>query len=88
MESDFAGQWDLVTRFPQDCGNRDSTLGGHAQNLACTGAHGERSSDPTGDRADLPASVGGSPVEVWVGSGSPQGLGHWQQQSLEVLPLA
>ena len=50
--------------------------------------HRERSSGPAGDWADLPASVGGSPVEVWVGSGSPRGLGHWQQQSLEVLPLA
>ena len=30
------------------------------------------------------ASVGGSPVEVWVGRGLPQGQGHWQQQSWKV----
>ena len=29
----------------------------------------------------LSASVGGSPVEAWVGRGSPQGWGYWQQQS-------
>ena len=32
----------------------------------------------------LPASVGGSPVEAWVGRGSLLGLGHWQQLSGEV----
>ena len=35
---------------------------------------------------DLPASVGGSPVVAWVGSGSLQGQGHWQQRSWK-LPL-
>ena len=25
-----------------------------------------------------PASVGGPPVEEWVGRGSPQGWGHWK----------
>ena len=30
---------------------------------------------------DLLASVPGSPVEVLVSSGSPQGEGHWQQDS-------
>ena len=29
----------------------------------------------------LRASVEGFPVEAWVGRGSPQGQGHWQQQS-------
>ena len=32
----------------------------------------------------LPASVGGSPVEVSVSRGSPQGQGHWQQHSGKV----
>ena len=32
----------------------------------------------------LPAGVGGSPVEVWVSRGSPQGQGHWQQHSGKV----
>ena len=45
---------------------------------------GERSSDPTGTESDLPASVGGSHVEVWVSSGLLQGWGHWWQQSGEV----
>ena len=39
----------------------------------------------------LPATDGGSPMEAWVSRGSPQGLGHWQQQSgkapLDVSPL-
>jgi len=34
----------------------------------------ERSSDLT-EEPDLPASVGGSPVEAWVSSGSPLGWG-------------
>ena len=34
-----------------------------------------------------PASVTGSPVEAWVGRASPQGGGHWQQQSRKI-PLA
>ena len=28
-ESDFEGQQNLITGFPQDWGKRDSTLGGH-----------------------------------------------------------
>ena len=39
---------------------------------------------PQETEPDLPASVGGSPVEVWVVSGSLWGQGHWQQQSWEV----
>ena len=34
-----------------------------------------------GTEPDLPVTVGGSPAEAWVGSGSPRGQGHWQQQS-------
>ena len=33
---------------------------------------------------ELPVSVWGSPVEVWINSGLPWGQGHWQQQSWEV----
>ena len=44
----------------------------------------EKSSDPQETEPKLGTSVGGSPVEVWVGRGSPQGLGHWQQQSEKV----
>ena len=32
----------------------------------------------------LLASVGGSPVEAWVGRGSPQGQAHWQHQATKV----
>jgi len=32
----------------------------------------------------LPAGVGKSPVEVWIGRGSPEGWRHWQQQSQKV----
>ena len=46
---------------------------------------GERNSDSIGDGTRPPASVGGSPVEVWVTGGSPLGWGHWQQQSWKVL---
>ena len=35
----------------------------------------------------LPASVGGPPVEEWVGRGSPQGQGHWRQE-VQKVPLA
>ena len=35
--------------------------------------------------SDLTVGFGGSPVEVWVSSGSLCGQGHWQQKSWEVL---
>ena len=77
-ESDLEGQQDLITRLPQHWGNRDSSLGGHKQNLAC--AKTQRKGAVTPQETE-PDSVGGSPVEVWVSRGSPQGWGHWQQQS-------
>ena len=39
---------------------------------------------PQATEPELPASVGGSPVVLWVGRGSPQGQGHWQQQAKKV----
>ena len=42
---------------------------------------------PQETEANLPASAGRSPVEVWVGRGSPQGQRHWLQQPGKV-PLA
>ena len=39
---------------------------------------------PRDTEPKLPATVEGSPVEVWVVRGSPQGRGHWQQQSGKV----
>ena len=40
-ESDFEGQWDLITWLPQDWGNRDYTFGGHKQNLLCSKPRGK-----------------------------------------------
>ena len=42
---------------------------------------------PKETKAKLSASVGGPPVEVGVGRGSPQGRGHWEVP-LGVNPLA
>ena len=47
---------------------------------------GERSSDPTGDWTRPTTTVGGSPMEVGVSSGSSWGQGHWRQQSWK-MPL-
>ena len=83
-ESDLEGQWDLTTRFSQARGNRDSSLGGHKQNLVCTKTRRKGALTPQDTEPKLPASVEGSPVEVWVGRGSPQGWEYWQQQSGKV----
>ena len=62
-------------------GETDSTLGGHKQGLACTKTQGKGAVTPQKTEPDLNAGVGGSPVEVRVSSGLPQGSGHGQQQS-------
>ena len=36
---------------------------------------------PQETEPDIPSSIGGSPVEVYVGSVLPWGQGHWQKQS-------
>ena len=81
-ELDFGGQWDLITELPQNWGNRLS--GGHKQNLVHTRIQGKGAVIPQETEPDLPSSVGGSLVKVWVSSGSPWGWGHWQQQSWKV----
>ena len=81
-ESPVKGQQDLICN--QDWGNRCSTIGGRTQNLMCTRTQGKGVVTPQNTEPDLPAIVGGSPAEVWGGSGSVQGQGHWQQQFLEV----
>ena len=70
--------------FHRTGGDRDSRLGRHEQNLAHTKT--QRKGAVTQQKAEpkLPASVGGSPVEAWVGRGSPQGPGHWQHQAGKV----
>ena len=40
-ESDFEGQWDLITDFHRTGGSRDSILGGHKQSLSCTKTQGK-----------------------------------------------
>ena len=79
----------MIAGLPQDWEtgrNRDFTLGGHKQNLVCTRTERKGAVTPQETEPDLPASVGGSPVEAWVGSGSLWGQGHWQQQSWK-MPL-
>ena len=53
-------------------GETDSSPGGHKQNLAHTKTQ-RKAVTPQETEANLPASAGRSPVEVWVGRGSPQG---------------
>ena len=65
-------------------GETDFTLGGHKQNLACTKTQGKGAVILQEPEPDLTASVGGFPVEVRVGRGSPQGCSHWEQQSWKV----
>ena len=66
-------------------GNRDSTLGGHKQNLVHTKTQRKGAVTPQGVEPKLPASsVGGSPVEVWFSRGSSQG---WGQQKSGKVPL-
>ena len=78
-------------RTSTELGETDSCLGGYKQNLVCTKTQRKGAVIPQVTEPKLPASVGGSPVEAWIGKASPQGQGHWQQQarnvSLGVNPL-
>ena len=65
--------------FHRTRGNRDSTLGGHKQNLVCAKTQGKGAVAPQEIEPALPAGVGGSPVEVRVGSGLPWVQGYWEQ---------
>ena len=76
-ESDLETQRDLITRLPQDWGNRDSRLGGHKQNHAHTKTQRKGAETPQETEPNLPAGVGGSPVEAWVSRSSLQGWGDW-----------
>ena len=55
------------------------------QNLVCTKTQKKGSVTPEETELKLSASVGESPVDTWIGRGSPQGWGHWQQQFWKVL---
>ena len=65
----------------------DSSLGGHKQNFAHTNTQRRGAVTPKETKPKPPASVGGPPVEVWVGRDSPQGRGH-REVPLGVNPLA
>ena len=52
------------------------TLGGHNQNLVCTGTYEKGAVSPQETDPDLPVSVQESPAEAWVGGGLLQGWGH------------
>jgi len=55
--------------------NRNSSLGWYKQNFACTKTQRKGAMTPQETGPNLPATVGGSAVEVWVTRGSPQGQG-------------
>ena len=78
-ESNFEGQWDLITGFPHDWGK--ALLTGTNKILCAPGSTGKREVTPQETELDLPASDGGSSVESWIASGLLQGWGRWQQQS-------
>ena len=71
----------MLTGFPQDWGKeRDSTIGGqHKQNIVCIKTQMKGAVILQEAEPDLPASPGGSPVEVCISRCSPRGQGHWQQ---------
>ena len=54
-------------------GETKTALGGHKQNLVHAKTQREGAVTPQETEPDLPAGVGGSPVEAWAGSDSPWG---------------
>ena len=71
-KSDLEGQWDLITRLPQDWGKQRLQSWRTQTKFYAYQDIEERSSDSIGNWTKA-ASVGGSPVEVWVSRGSLQG---------------
>ena len=78
-EADLEGQQDLIMGLPQDWGTETPVLDSTNKILSVVRSRGKEQNPPQETEAKLPVSVGGSPVEAWVGRGSPQGRGHWQQ---------
>ena len=78
-EADLEGQQDLIMGLPQDWGTETPVLDSRNKILSVVRSRGKEQNPPQETEAKLPVSVGGSPVEAWVGRGSPQGRGHWQQ---------
>ena len=67
-EFDSGGQWELMAELPQDWGNRLLTLGGHKQNLVCTGTQEKGAVISQETELDMPVSVREPPMEAWVSS--------------------
>ena len=65
-------------RASRGLGATDSGLGGHKQNSVCTKTQRRGAVTLQETESKPSASVGGPPVEAWVGRGSPQGQGHWK----------
>ena len=64
----------------------EQTLGGHKQNLVCTGTQEKIAMAPQETESDLPVSVQESLAEVWVNSGLPW-VGALSTTVLSVLAL-
>ena len=92
QQRDWESPGDLILKhseiwsqnFHRNRGNRHSRLGGHKQNLAWTKTQKKGTVAPQETEPKPPASVGGSPAEVWVSRGSSQGWEDWQQLSGKV----
>ena len=69
--------WDWTVGLLQNGRNKNSTLRGHKENHVHTRTQGEGSVSQKTE-PDNPVSVGGSPTEVWVGSGLLHGPWPWQ----------
>ena len=61
--------------FQETGRNRDSSLGGHKQNLAHAKTQSKRAVTPQETEPKLTSSVGEPPLEVWIIRGSQQG--YW-----------
>ena len=73
--TDLEGQGDLITGLPQDWGKQRLQPWRAQQNLACTKTQRKGAVTPQETEPKPPTSVGGSPVEMWLGKGIPQGWG-------------
>ena len=77
----------MITGLPQDWGKQRLHSWRAQTNLVHAKNQRKGAVIPQETEPKLPARFGGSPVEVRVSRGSPQGLGHGQQQSGKVLTL-
>ena len=74
--------------FPRTKVTRESSLRGHKQNSASTKTQRREAVTPQEADPKLPASVGGPPVEAWLGQGLTTGMGAlegppWHKTLLE-----